>query len=125
MTHEPLRSEDASVLDREVTGSKAVLEDIAGTPVTSFAYPYGAEPTAAAAALVAATYNAACTTAVGVVGPASDPYALPRIDAHYVRRADLLRAALDGSLKRYLAVRGTASRLRRLVRADYDRASGR
>ena len=125
MTHMPLRTEDPTVLDRELTRSKAVLENIAGTPVRSFAYPYGAAPSAPAAELVAATYDAACTTAVGLVGPGSDPFELPRIEAHYVRRADLLRAALNGSLTRYLAVRGTASRLRRLVRADYDRASGR
>jgi peptidoglycan/xylan/chitin deacetylase (PgdA/CDA1 family) len=124
MTHMPLRGEDASVLDREIVASRADLERIAGAPVTSFAYPYGADPSTAAAALVAATYEAACTTAVGVVGPGCDPHALPRVDAHYVRRPRLLRAALAGSLGPYLRARRLGASARRTLRRDYAEAAG-
>lgn len=124
MTHMPLRSWDAGVLDREVVAPRAVLEGIAGTAVTSFAYPYGTEPTAAAAALVAATYEAACTTAIGAIGPGCDPYALPRVDAHYVRRPRLLRAALGGTLGPYLLARRLGASARRTLRRDYAGAAG-
>jgi peptidoglycan/xylan/chitin deacetylase (PgdA/CDA1 family) len=123
MTHMPLRTEDATVLDRELRAAKALLEDVAGAPVTTFAYPYGTEPTAAAAKLVAATYDAACTTAVGLVGPGSDPYALSRVDAHYVRRPRLLRAALSGTLGPYLRARRLGASARRTLRRDYAEAA--
>jgi peptidoglycan/xylan/chitin deacetylase (PgdA/CDA1 family) len=124
MTHMPLRTDDTAALEREVTGSKSLLEGAAEAPVTTFAYPYGAQPTAAAAALVAATYAAACTTALGVVGPGCDPYALPRVDAHYVRRPRLLRAALAGSLGPYLRARRLGASARRTLRRDYAEVAG-
>ncbi len=124
MTHMPLRTDDPVALEREVTRSKAVLEEVAHAPVTTFAYPYGAQPTPAAAALVASTYDAACTTALGVVGPGCDPYALPRIDAHYVRRPRLVRAALSGALGPYLRARRLGASARRTLRRDYAEVIG-
>ncbi|MBI2815517.1 MAG: polysaccharide deacetylase family protein [Acidobacteria bacterium] len=40
-THRDLRSLGPSELEQEVAGSKNDLEELIGTPVTSFAYPYG------------------------------------------------------------------------------------
>jgi hypothetical protein len=96
-----------------------VLEQAAGVPVTSFAYPYGAGPSPAARALVASTYAAACTTRLGAVGQRTDVHALPRVDSHYLRRPQLLARALSGSLGPYLGARGLAARARRALVKDY------
>jgi len=119
MTHAPLVTDDAAVLEQEITGSKARLEDVGGAPVTSFAFPYGAGPSAAAASLVAASYEAACTTAVGLVDPRCNLHALPRVDAHYLRRPRLLRSALAGSLGPYLRARKLGATARRALHTDY------
>lgn len=122
MEHTPLVGSDENELDREIVRSRDALEQAIGVPVHSFAYPYGAGPTKAAHALVRETYTAGCSTALGYAAPHADPWLLPRIDAHYVRRPGVLRAALDGTLTAYLAARGAVARLRRLVRTDYDLA---
>ncbi len=125
MTHAPLRSGDSDFLRRELVAAKDVLEDMTGVAVTSFAYPYGAAPTAPALRLVEATYEAACSTVLGTVGPGADVHALPRVDAHYVRRPRLLRAALAGNLGPYLRARRLGVRARRAIRHDYADAGVR
>lgn len=123
MHHAPLVRDDAALLRRELTESRRVLEDASAAPVTSYAYPYGAEPVSAARRLVEETYRAACTTRVARVTGACDPYALPRVDAHYLRRPELLSRALTGSLNGYLSLRRVAAGARRAVRKDYVAAA--
>jgi peptidoglycan/xylan/chitin deacetylase (PgdA/CDA1 family) len=119
MTHAPLRSDDPGFLTHEIVDALTALEELVGADVTSFAYPYGARPTLAAVRVVAASYEAACSTTLGVVDRGSDVYSLPRVDAHYVRRPRLLRAALAGSLGPYLRVRRLGAGTRRAVRKDH------
>jgi peptidoglycan/xylan/chitin deacetylase (PgdA/CDA1 family) len=117
LDHDPLL--DGERLRAELVESKRILEQAASTEVASFAFPYGAEAPGIAAALEGAGYEAACSARLALVGPAADAYALPRVDAHYVRRPALLREALAGRAGFYLGARGVGSRLRRLVRHDY------
>ena len=42
--HAPLNGVSADAAAREIEESKAALEAVVGTEVTSFAWPYGAEP---------------------------------------------------------------------------------
>lgn len=121
MAHTPLLSEDPALLERELVDAKALLERELATRVRTYAYPYGARPSAAGRAAVERTYDSAWTTALDVVTERADPYALPRVDAHYVRRPSLLRAALHGTLRPYLGARGMGARLRRVVRSDFVR----
>ena len=116
-THAALSGADG--VTREVEDSKAVLEAAVGRPVTSFAWPYGARPSDDAARRIAATYDAACSTQIARVSAGADVYALPRIDAHYLRRTDWLRRVLDGSLDSYLGLRSLGARVRRLVWKDH------
>jgi hypothetical protein len=53
------------------------------------------------------------------VGAEDDIFDLPRIDAHYLRRLDLLERLLVGRLDGYLLLRRVAARARRTVRKDY------
>ena len=119
MAHAPLVQSDPEALRREIVESRAVLEGAVGTAVRSFAYPYGAGPAPAARRLVAETYDAACTTEMRRVQPGDDPLELPRIDAHYIRRPQLLRSLLAGSLGVYIGARGLGARARRALRKDY------
>jgi peptidoglycan/xylan/chitin deacetylase (PgdA/CDA1 family) len=117
--HAPLHAADAPLAEREVHASRQELELAVGAPVTSFAYPYGALPSPAALEAVTQTYSAACTAALGVVRSVSDPFRLPRVDAHYVRRPELLRRILRGELGGYLWARNVGARARRTLRKDY------
>lgn len=117
--HAPLTAASAETLQDEVVASRRMLSQIVGGSVETFAYPYGALPAARGRQLVETTYVAACTTRLDSVSRRADLHLLPRIDAHYVRRPDLLLRALDGSLRSYLSVRRTAARARRFVHKDY------
>jgi peptidoglycan/xylan/chitin deacetylase (PgdA/CDA1 family) len=121
LDHAPLANESARVLDRELRESRAVLGDATGVAVESFAYPYGLRPDEAAQPLVERTYRAACTTSFGSVTPRTDPFALPRIDAHYLRRPALLRRAVLGTLGPYLLLRRVGAGTRRALVKDYAR----
>jgi peptidoglycan/xylan/chitin deacetylase (PgdA/CDA1 family) len=117
--HAPLTGASESLARRELLDSKDALEHAIQAPVGSFAYPYGAAPSPAAEALVRRAYLAACTTSLGMARTGSDPFALPRVDCHYLRRPAMLRLAVSGSLGPYLEVRRLAARARRTVRKDY------
>lgn len=121
MAHAPLTKYAEASLRRELVDAKQALEAVVGAAVTSYAYPYGAAPSPVARRLVEATYAAACTTRLDVVRPGADVYALPRVDAHYVRRPAFLRRVLDGSFTPYLRARSAGARVRRFVRPDYAR----
>lgn len=117
--HLPLSKASHAQARRELVDGRAVLERTLGTPVRSFAYPYGARPGPAAHALVRQEYSAACTTALDVPRRGTDLFALPRVDAHYVRNPALLRRAVRGSLDHYLRARRATARARRLIRPDH------
>lgn len=112
--HRSLRRATDDVARREIVESKDRLEQALGVPVTSFAYPYGL---VGAEALVRETYAAACTTELTHASSASDPMAIPRVDAHYLRSIPRFRAALAGRTG-YLRVRRLGARARRLLRED-------
>lgn len=124
MEHAPLTSAGAALAQRELVDARHMLEDAVGTPVTSFAYPYGASPAPVARALVESTYHCASSVAFELAGPGADLYALPRVDAHYLRRPALLRRALVGTLGPYLRVRKAGARARRVLVLDGPSALG-
>jgi peptidoglycan/xylan/chitin deacetylase (PgdA/CDA1 family) len=119
--HAPVSETAGASLERELVHSKEVLEGLTGGQVRSYAYPYGALPGEQARKLVEATYDAACTTHVASVPSLPDVHELPRVDAHYLRRPELLRRALSGRLEPYLALRRAGARARRAVLSDYTR----
>jgi peptidoglycan/xylan/chitin deacetylase (PgdA/CDA1 family) len=123
MEHAPLHDGAELFLQKEIVESRRRLEEAIGKDVRSFAYPYGVKPGARARQLVESTYEAACTTAIGRVDTTVDRFALPRVDAHYLRRPTLLRLVVNGRLDWYLAVRRRGAALRRLVRTDYEESS--
>jgi peptidoglycan/xylan/chitin deacetylase (PgdA/CDA1 family) len=117
--HAPMAHVDEAGARDEVVRSKELLEDLLSRAVTTYAYPYGASPLPHAERLVRDTYEAACGTRLATVTASADPYDLPRVDSHYVRRPELLRRALEGSLRGYLFVRRAGASSRRMARKDY------
>ncbi|MBI5105227.1 MAG: polysaccharide deacetylase family protein [Solirubrobacterales bacterium] len=123
MAHAPLSVIEPAALEEELVRSRALLEPLAGGPVVSYAFPYGARPTGPAHEVVRATYTSACATRLGLARPGGDLHDLPRVDAHYVRAPRLLRRVITGGGAGYLALRRAGARARRLVVQDHAPAA--
>ena len=118
-THAPLDRDDPGFLERELHGSRELLERTLGVPVQTLAWPYGLRSEAAERAARDAGYATACGGSGGRVRLRDPLFALPRVDAHYLRRRALLRATLRGSGTAYLGARRAGARARRLLLKDY------
>ena len=82
VNHRPLPEVPAAELEEELGGSAALIE-AAGLPrPRAFSYPYGRFSPEIAAAVAAAGFEVAFTTAWGDPRPGADLYALPRIEVH-------------------------------------------
>lgn len=92
--HVRLTEADDNVLRGELSNSKEVLEDVLGSEISSFAYPYGAWDARSVNAVRAAGYRAACTTRTG--------WALRDGDACQLRRLTMFNTDTAGSLARKL-----------------------
>lgn len=82
LTHAALAGLSLPAQRTEIVRGKAVLEQVTGRSVSSFAYPFGhsGDFTAETVALVrSAGYERACTAMAGVVEPDGDAFLLPRL----------------------------------------------
>jgi peptidoglycan/xylan/chitin deacetylase (PgdA/CDA1 family) len=100
-------------LVEEAERSRAILGARLGD-APAYSYPYGASrlgfvPAAYVRAVEAAGYRLALTTDLGRVSTNSDPYLLPRVEAHGLDGPAVIRAKVLGSLAPYRL----ADRLRR------------
>lgn len=91
----------------EAGRSREVLRERLGeTQARAYAYPYGstrlgdASPSYAAA-VRAAGYEVSVTTDLGLATAASDPFLLPRLEAHALDAPAVLRAKAEGALAPY------------------------
>lgn len=78
-THPHLPACTDAELQAEVAGSKADLEDLIGTPVTQFCYPYGDLDARVVTAVRQAGFSAATTTQRGRTRPGDDLLQLRRV----------------------------------------------
>jgi glycosyltransferase involved in cell wall biosynthesis/peptidoglycan/xylan/chitin deacetylase (PgdA/CDA1 family) len=81
VTHPCLAALPSAAQRAEIHEGKAVLEEVLGRPVTTFAYPYGrlCDYTPDTVAIVkAAGFSLACSNFTGTVTTAVDPLQLPR-----------------------------------------------
>ncbi|MBD0711673.1 MULTISPECIES: polysaccharide deacetylase family protein [unclassified Streptomyces] len=76
LTHVPLTETDERTLTAETRQSRTLLEELTGTPVDGFCYPYGQVDPRAIGAVRAAGYRYACAIDPG---PYTGAYALPRV----------------------------------------------
>ncbi len=120
ITHPVLTDLPPEQANHEIRGSRLELEQCLGRRVTFFAYPYG-RWNDSVRDLVQRHYSAACSTGAGVVMPDSDPFALPRVDAHYVRTPAALRSMFTARFLAYVATRRLIRRVRRQPEGIYSR----
>ncbi|MHB1213705.1 MAG: polysaccharide deacetylase family protein [Thiobacillus sp.] len=94
VSHERLTNVDDAHLLTELADSKATLEDILGSSVNSFAYPYGAWDKRCATAAKQVGYTAACTTQTGWALRDNNPFQLRRLTVFNSDTASMLARKL-------------------------------
>ena len=113
-SHLPLTELGRQNVVQEVEESKALLERNLAVQVPLFAYPYGAH-NETVRGIVREYHDAAVGVrlALATRADASESFALPRIDAHYLRRFSAPKAIDSAAGAAYLAARRWAASLRR------------
>lgn len=114
LTHPDLTRLRPTDQEKEILGSKAVIENRLGVPVASFAYPFG-RYNARSRELVSRNFDCGCSDRLALVRAGSDPYAMERVDACYLRAGCLLEAVLSPFFPWYLRARSLPRQLRRRV----------
>ena len=79
VNHVRLTQVDETRRRTELIDSKAIIENILGGAISSFAYPYGDWDSHCAKAVQETGYNSACTTRTGWALRDGDPYRLRRL----------------------------------------------
>jgi peptidoglycan/xylan/chitin deacetylase (PgdA/CDA1 family) len=111
INHVDLTTLDDASLEQELREGQRILERHVGRPVVHFAYPLGCF-NERVREVVARYYRSAVTTALATVGTDVDPFAIPRVDAHYLR-SPLLRFLFKVRYPQpYLRIRRRLRRLR-------------
>jgi peptidoglycan/xylan/chitin deacetylase (PgdA/CDA1 family) len=112
LTHPDLTRLPFDRIEAEVCDSKAIIEDALGAPVTCFAHPYGRYDHRSRE-IVRQHFACACSDKLGLVAAGSDPYALERVDAYYLRTDRLFDVILTGLFPWYIRARSIPRRIRR------------
>jgi peptidoglycan/xylan/chitin deacetylase (PgdA/CDA1 family) len=77
-THRDLRHANGPEIERELLGSRQILEQGLGAPVTAFSYPFGRYDGRVKRAVEQAGYAAACSLSPGMRNSEADRFALRR-----------------------------------------------
>jgi peptidoglycan/xylan/chitin deacetylase (PgdA/CDA1 family) len=112
LTHPDLTDLPQSQVETEMRASKVMIEDRLGAAVPWFAYPYGRYDERSYA-LARRLFTCACSDALGLVSPRSDPWALERVDTYYLRTDRRFALVPSRWLPHYLRVLNVPRRLRR------------
>lgn len=84
LTHPRLTSLSSEQIEAEMRDSQAVVQDMLSAPVRSFAYPFGRFDRRCRE-MAQRYFDCACAETLSLVRSSSDPYALERVDAFYLR----------------------------------------
>ena len=114
LTHPDLTRLSPTRVEAEVRGSKNLIEERLGATVSSFAYPFG-RLDRRTGLLVRSAYDCACTDRLAIAGSRDDRWALPRVDAHYLRSERGFAALAARWFPIYVRARAGPRRLRRAV----------
>lgn len=99
-------------IEVEIHASKAILEDVLGVQVASFAYPYGRYDNRIKK-IVEKDFVCACSDKLGLVHPQSDPYALERVEMYYFRTPKLFNVMWTKFFPWYLLYRNVPRSIKR------------
>lgn len=113
-THPDLTKMSAAKIREETVGCKEAIENVLGTAVSTFAYPFG-KYNSEVKRLAAESFNAACSTNLGKVGFESDFFSLDRLDTYYLSNLKIFSAIPSKSFDRYIQFRQAMRGLKSLV----------
>ena len=103
-THPDLTQISTAQAESEMIESKAIIEDLLGCAVTTFAYPYG-KFNHSVKQTAGRNFQAACSTNLGKVQRESDFFSLERIDTYYLSNLKVFNALSSKKIDRYLQFR--------------------
>ncbi len=116
-THPALPLLPPDEMAQEIVDSQTAVRQQTGQSARIFAQPYGAT-NPAVEALARRHFDGAASVRMGLADAASDPFALPRVDAYYLHPR--LIPHLERPLfRRYLQLRQRLRQVRRLVKSDW------
>lgn len=113
-THPDLTRLPVERIEVEICSSKAIIEDALGAPVRLFAYPYGRYD-ARSHEIAARHFACACSDILSLVTQRSDPYALERVDAYYLRPDRLFDLILTDWFSWYVRTRRITRGIKRFL----------
>jgi len=111
LTHPDLTRLPFERVQTEICDSKAVIENALSIPVDTFAYPFGRYDERCRE-VVRENFTLGCSDELGVIRAGSDPYALERVDASYLRKDQLFGLLLTHMFPWYIWARGIPRRIR-------------
>jgi peptidoglycan/xylan/chitin deacetylase (PgdA/CDA1 family) len=117
LTHPDLRRLSFDNAYREISVSKQTIENALGKPVHSFAYPYGRYDEKSRG-IVRERFVCACSDELGIARSSSDPFALERVDAYYLREKRCSSLMLTPFFASYIRLRNIPRRIRRACHRD-------
>jgi peptidoglycan/xylan/chitin deacetylase (PgdA/CDA1 family) len=120
LTHPDLTRLPLERVTAEICNSKDVIEDILGTDVACFAYPYGRYDDARRT-LVSRHFTCAFSDRLGLIEAGSDLYALERVDAYYLNSEKLFDVMLSSLFPWYIRARSVPRQIRRAVIPRFGR----
>ena len=112
LTHPDLTRLPLEQKEIEIRESKAIIEDVLGTPVPCFAYPYGQYDNRTLE-IVKRHFACACSNELGLINRGSSLYALKRIDAYYLRTDRLFNLMLSSFFPLYIRTRSIPRMIKR------------
>jgi len=115
-THPDLTRLPTEKIESELHDSKAIIEDMLGAAVRSFAYPFGRYDRRSQH-IAQLHFQCACSDMLGLVTRRSSPYALERIDAYYLRPDSLFGLMLTRWFSTYVGLRRLTRGVKRTLRA--------
>jgi peptidoglycan/xylan/chitin deacetylase (PgdA/CDA1 family) len=118
LTHPDLTRISLQQVETEMRASKARIEDRLGTAVECFAYPYGRYDLRSRE-LARQWFACACSDALGLVSARSDPWALERVDTHYLRTDRRFDVVFTRWFPLYVRLQNVPRRLRRRVASAF------
>ena len=102
--HQRLIQQSDQEVERQILGSKEMIERKLGHEVDLFAYPYG-QLDNRVKCIVRKAFIGACGTKLGFADENSDPFEIERVDIHYFKQRYLFRELSSPAGLLYLSLR--------------------
>jgi hypothetical protein len=103
-------------MEAEIVTSKLRIEHALGSQVFSFAYPFGRSDDRSRQ-VASSHFACACSDRLGLVTGSSDPFAVERVDAYYLRTDRLFSLMVTKAFSPYIWARAIPRQLRRAVQS--------